>query len=33
MERGGHTYGLITLSIGGGEGIALLLGRDAVMDT
>ena len=28
MEREGHEYGLVTLCIGGGQGIALLLGRD-----
>jgi acetyl-CoA C-acetyltransferase len=28
MERGDHRYGLVTLCIGGGQGIALLLGRD-----
>jgi acetyl-CoA C-acetyltransferase len=27
MERAGHDYGLVTLCIGGGQGIALLLGR------
>jgi acetyl-CoA C-acetyltransferase len=27
MEREGHDYGLVTLCIGGGQGIALLLGR------
>jgi acetyl-CoA C-acetyltransferase len=27
MERAGHEYGLVTLCIGGGQGIALLLGR------
>jgi len=27
MDRGGHEYGLVTLCIGGGQGIALLLGR------
>ncbi|QEC50251.1 acetyl-CoA C-acyltransferase [Baekduia soli] len=27
MERGDHEYGLVTLCIGGGQGIALLLGR------
>jgi acetyl-CoA C-acetyltransferase len=26
MERGGHSYGLVTLCIGGGQGIAMLLG-------
>jgi acetyl-CoA C-acetyltransferase len=26
MERGGHRYGLVTLCIGGGQGIAMLLG-------
>jgi acetyl-CoA C-acetyltransferase len=29
MERQGHDYGLVTLCIGGGQGIAMLLGRDA----
>lgn len=29
MERENHRYGLVTLCIGGGQGIALLLGRDA----
>jgi acetyl-CoA C-acetyltransferase len=29
MEREGHDYGLVTLCIGGGQGIAMLLGRDA----
>jgi acetyl-CoA C-acetyltransferase len=29
MERGGHEYGLVTLCIGGGQGIAMLLGRAA----
>jgi acetyl-CoA C-acetyltransferase len=28
MERQGHRYGLVTLCIGGGQGIAMLLGRD-----
>jgi acetyl-CoA C-acetyltransferase len=28
MEREGHELGLVTLCIGGGQGIALLLGRD-----
>jgi acetyl-CoA C-acetyltransferase len=28
MERADHRYGLVTLCIGGGQGIALLLGRD-----
>ena len=28
MEREGHRYGLVTLCIGGGQGIAMLLGRD-----
>jgi acetyl-CoA C-acetyltransferase len=28
MERGGHELGLATLCIGGGQGIALLVGRD-----
>jgi acetyl-CoA C-acetyltransferase len=28
MERRDHRYGLVTLCIGGGQGIALLLGRD-----
>jgi acetyl-CoA C-acetyltransferase len=28
MEREGHEYGLVTLCIGGGQGIALLLGKD-----
>ncbi len=27
MEREGHEYGLVTLCIGGGQGIAILLGR------
>jgi acetyl-CoA C-acetyltransferase len=27
MEREGHDYGLVTLCIGGGQGIAMLLGR------
>ena len=27
MEREGHDYGLVTLCIGGGQGIAILLGR------
>jgi acetyl-CoA C-acetyltransferase len=27
MDRAGHAYGLVTLCIGGGQGIALLLGR------
>jgi acetyl-CoA C-acetyltransferase len=27
MERGGHDYGLVTLCIGGGQGIAMLLGK------
>jgi acetyl-CoA C-acetyltransferase len=27
MERGDHEYGLVTLCIGGGQGIAMLLGR------
>jgi acetyl-CoA C-acetyltransferase len=27
MEREGHELGLVTLCIGGGQGIALLLGR------
>ena len=27
MERGGHEHGLVTLCIGGGQGIAMLLGR------
>jgi acetyl-CoA C-acetyltransferase len=27
MERAGHEYGLVTLCIGGGQGIAMLLGR------
>ena len=27
MERGGHDYGIVTLCIGGGQGIAILLGR------
>ena len=27
MERGDHELGLVTLCIGGGQGIALLLGR------
>jgi len=27
LERGGHDYALVTLCIGGGQGIALLLGR------
>jgi acetyl-CoA C-acetyltransferase len=29
MEREDHRYGLVTLCIGGGQGIAMLLGRDA----
>jgi acetyl-CoA C-acetyltransferase len=29
MEREDHQYGLVTLCIGGGQGIAMLLGRDA----
>ncbi len=28
MDRGEHRYGLVTLCIGGGQGIALLLGRE-----
>jgi acetyl-CoA C-acetyltransferase len=28
MERSGHELGLVTLCIGGGQGIAMLLGRD-----
>ena len=28
MEREGHEYGLVTLCIGGGQGIALLLGQE-----
>jgi acetyl-CoA C-acetyltransferase len=28
MERGNHELGLVTLCIGGGQGIALLLGRE-----
>jgi acetyl-CoA C-acetyltransferase len=28
MERGDHELGLVTLCIGGGQGIAMLLGRD-----
>jgi acetyl-CoA C-acetyltransferase len=28
MERQGHQYGLVTLCIGGGQGIAMLLGRN-----
>ncbi|MCW2990004.1 MAG: acetyl-CoA acetyltransferase, partial [Solirubrobacterales bacterium] len=28
MERGDHELGLVSLCIGGGQGIALLLGRD-----
>ena len=28
MERGDHELGLVTLCIGGGQGIALLLGRE-----
>jgi acetyl-CoA C-acetyltransferase len=28
MEREDHKLGLVTLCIGGGQGIALLLGRD-----
>ncbi len=28
MDRGDHQYGLVTLCIGGGQGIALLLGRE-----
>ena len=27
MERAGHDFGLVTLCIGGGQGIAILLGR------
>jgi acetyl-CoA C-acetyltransferase len=27
MEREGHEYGLVTLCIGGGQGIAMLLGK------
>jgi acetyl-CoA C-acetyltransferase len=27
MERHDHEYGLVTLCIGGGQGIAMLLGR------
>jgi acetyl-CoA C-acetyltransferase len=27
MDRGGHEYGLVTLCIGGGQGIAILLGK------
>jgi len=27
MERGDHELGLVSLCIGGGQGIALLLGR------
>jgi acetyl-CoA C-acetyltransferase len=27
MDRGGHDVGLVTLCIGGGQGIALLLGK------
>jgi acetyl-CoA C-acetyltransferase len=27
MHRAGHDFGLVTLCIGGGQGIALLLGR------
>jgi acetyl-CoA C-acetyltransferase len=29
MEREDHKLGLVTLCIGGGQGIALLIGRDA----
>jgi acetyl-CoA C-acetyltransferase len=28
MDRGGHQYGLVTLCIGGGQGIAMLLGKE-----
>jgi acetyl-CoA C-acetyltransferase len=28
MDREGHQYGLVTLCIGGGQGIAMLLGKD-----
>jgi acetyl-CoA acetyltransferase len=28
MERGDHELGLVTLCIGGGQGIALLIGRE-----
>jgi acetyl-CoA C-acetyltransferase len=28
MDRGDHRYGLVTLCIGGGQGIAMLLGRE-----
>ena len=28
MERGDHELGLVTLCIGGGQGIAMLVGRD-----
>jgi acetyl-CoA C-acetyltransferase len=28
MEREDHRYGLVTLCIGGGQGIAMLLGRE-----
>jgi acetyl-CoA C-acetyltransferase len=28
MDRGEHQYGLVTLCIGGGQGIALLLGKE-----
>jgi acetyl-CoA C-acetyltransferase len=28
MDRGGHRYGLVTLCIGGGQGIAMLLGKE-----
>jgi acetyl-CoA C-acetyltransferase len=28
MDRGGHRYGLVTLCIGGGQGIAMLLGAE-----
>jgi len=28
MERGDHELGLVTLCIGGGQGIAMLLGRN-----
>ena len=28
MDRGGHELGLVSLCIGGGQGIALLLGKE-----
>jgi acetyl-CoA C-acetyltransferase len=28
MDRGDHRYGLVTLCIGGGQGIAMLLGKE-----